>query len=774
MTLMHSLRARDAGLAALRRSCRAGIVAPVLFALGVEVIGNSTVAMFSAFGSITLLLFVDFGGPLPERLAAQASLVVAGAALVCLGTLVAKPVWPAALVMALVAFGVLFSGVVSSVIAGSANALLTAFILAVMLPGPAGSLPDRLTGYLIAGAVSLPAIALLWPAPVREPLRHAMARSCALLAERLRAEVDCARGDSTADSRAALVAESSAAVAALRTSFFGSPYRPTGLTTATRMLVRLVDEVVWLEEILVRKSLRGPVPPPEAVVCEVMRAAAELLGRGAGQLESLDGDFDGLRLARTRLGDARKAMERAVLHSPPAVVRADAPARRSVVAGFIGSLEPSFRAQEMSSAIGSISEDIESVVAARDRRWWERALGRRPAGVSSALSAAQERAGAHIEPHSVWMHNSLRGAFALGLAVLMAGLTGVENSFWMVSGTMAVLRSNALLTGQNALRALLGTLGGIVVGSGLIFVLGSDTTMFWALLPPAIVFTGLAPAAISFAAGQAGFTAALLIMFNIVAPEGWTIGLVRFEDIVLGCAVSVGVGLLFWPRGAEAALGQALAEAFEESAGYLRSSVACGLAPSDALARSATTPQDARRDAAAAARRLDDAFRGFLAERGTKRMALADVTVLMTAVAVLRLTADTVFELWERDDIGPTDDHTVARAEILRAGLRVSQWYQEAARALSGYGEVPERLARDETADEHLISMVRRELVEGRRRSTSTAIRMIWTADHIDVAQQLQTSVVGPARTAAALRDRRDVGTWRAAGRRRPPHSRRV
>ena len=62
------------------------------------------------------------------------------------------------------------------------------------------------------------------------------------------------------------------------------------------------------------------------------------------------------------------------------------------------------------------------------------------------------------------------------------------------------------------------------------------------------------PPTISFAAGQAAFTLTLLILFNILAPEGWKIGLVRIEDIALGSAVSLAVGLLFWPRGAGAAL----------------------------------------------------------------------------------------------------------------------------------------------------------------------------------------------------------------------------
>ncbi|WP_327371181.1 FUSC family protein [Streptomyces sp. NBC_01217] len=773
MCVVKSLRTRDAGLAALRRSCRAGIVAPGLFAFGVEGIGNVTMAIFSAFGSISLLLFVDFAGPLRERLAAQGSLVVAGAVLVCLGTLVSGSVWMAAVIMALVGFGVLFSGVVSSVIAGSSTSLLAGFILAVTLPGPVGSIPDRLAGYLMAGAASLIAITVLWPAPVRGPLRLATARSCSLLAERLRAEVGCVRGGFAADRRVVLdelVAEASAAVTALRKSFFDTPYRPTGLTTEARTLVRLVDEVVWLEEILERMPPGGPATPSDVVVCEVVLVAADLLERGADRLESDDADPTAPRLDQKRLRDARTAMERAVTSALPAPVATDGQSQ-SVVAGFISSLEPSFRAQEMSFAVSSIAENIELGVAARSRRWWERALGRQPDGVSSPLSSAQERAGAHIEPHSVWLHNSLRGAFALGLAVLVAEVTGVQHSFWVVFGTLAVLRSNALLTGQNALRALLGTVVGIIVGSGLIFALGSNTTVFWILLPPAIVFTGLAPTAISFAAGQAGFTAALLILFNIIEPAGWTIGLVRFEDIAIGCAVSVGVGMLFWPRGAGAALGQATAEAFAESAGYLSRAIEYGVTRSDGLVPAAPTPEDERRNAAAAARRLDDAFRCFLAERGTKHIALADVTALMTTVAVLRLTADAIVDLWEQDDDGPTGDHTTARADIVRSGLQVCKWYQEAARALSGYGEVPERLTRDETADERLINAVRRDLFDGGGQGTSTAIRMIWTAGHIDVAQQLQMSVVGPARAAAALQNRMNTVAGRAVARRQPPHT---
>ena len=101
---MHPLQwliERDRDLAALRRAARAAIVMPAMFAIGDKVIANPVVATFAAFGSFAMLLLVDFGGPLRERLQAQATLAVAGAALVCLGTLVCRNVWLSAVAMAL-------------------------------------------------------------------------------------------------------------------------------------------------------------------------------------------------------------------------------------------------------------------------------------------------------------------------------------------------------------------------------------------------------------------------------------------------------------------------------------------------------------------------------------------------------------------------------------------------------------------------------------------------------------------------------------------------
>jgi len=81
---LHPLRwfgQRDRGFVALRRAARAAIIMPAMFAVGDKVIGNPQVATFAAFGSFAMLLLVDFGGPMSERLQAEAALAVIGGVL---------------------------------------------------------------------------------------------------------------------------------------------------------------------------------------------------------------------------------------------------------------------------------------------------------------------------------------------------------------------------------------------------------------------------------------------------------------------------------------------------------------------------------------------------------------------------------------------------------------------------------------------------------------------------------------------------------------------
>src|SRR5260370_24610114 len=64
-----------------------------------------------------------------------------------------------------------------------------------------------------------------------------------------------------------------------------TPYRPTGLSTAARTVVRLVDEVNWLNTIAVQSGQRAQGAVVNRAACAVKVAAAAVLERGADRLD---------------------------------------------------------------------------------------------------------------------------------------------------------------------------------------------------------------------------------------------------------------------------------------------------------------------------------------------------------------------------------------------------------------------------------------------------------------------------------------------------------
>jgi len=743
------VRSRDPSLAALRRAARGAVVMPAMFAVGVEVVGNPAVATFAAFGSFGLVLLVEFPGPLFDRLRSQTALIAAGAAFVCLGTLASRATWLAVVSMAVVGFCVLFAGIVSSVLAAATVSLLLSFILPVSVAAPASQIPDRVAGWAMAGAASLVAITVLWPAPGVDRLRVAATAACRAIAARLRADSAWVLegGDERRADREAAIAESERASAALSRTFFATPYRPTGLSSSARAVVRLVDELSWLSAILAQSPTHPRGLPANTPACAVKVAAAGVLECGADLLARPRGDPSSLEAVVEELGTALAGVERATaIELPTAPQGSDGRDAARTGAGLVSALDPGFRAQELGFAVSQIAANIGAAAAADRRRWYERLLGRTPAALPGLATSVRQRATSHLEPHSVWLHNSLRGAAGLALAVLVASVTGVQHSFWVILGTLSVLRSNALSTGQNVVRGLLGTAVGVAVGALLLAVIGTNETVLWLLLPLAVLVAGFAPAAVSFEAGQAAFTVTLVILFNIIQPAGWHVGLLRIEDVALGFAVSLLVGVLFWPRGAVTALRRELAESYAEGARYLGAAVEFAIARTDPRTALRPEPSGEADRAAGAARRLDDAFRTYLAERAAKPAPLAEVTGLVNGVAGLRLASDAVVELWRRDP-GPA---TVGNASVgveLRAIARgVTHWYESFADALAGRSGVPAPLDADPETVGRLVDAAGRDLEPGRAGGAAElGARIIWTSDHLDAVRRLQAALAEPA-----------------------------
>ncbi|MDX6442125.1 MAG: hypothetical protein QOE43_1854, partial [Gaiellaceae bacterium] len=582
-----------ADLAALKTAARAAIVIPAVFAFADNVIKQPQTSILAAFGSFAILVLVEFAGPPRKRFAAYVGLGCVGAVFITLGTLCSRNPWLAAGAMAIVGFVTLFSGVLSGYFAAAATGAILTFVLPVTIPVPNSAIPDRLEGWGLATGAGICAVMLLWPPRRSADLQQEVARA-------LRAVADFVDAEHERLTELGRLARE--AVDGLGRRFLGTQHRPTGPTGPTAALASIPDELDWLLSFLAP----SPELPALELACaedaEAMAATAAVLRVSAERLEGSDERPD-----LTRLDAARVAVARALLRRLPTLSAGPSDA-------LPPELEPPFRIRTATYSARQVAGYALLATGADAPELDHHDLAQPPVR-TAGFEATEQLAVEHANVRSVWFQNSVRGAAGLAIAVYIAQRTGLQHSFWVVLGTLSVLRSNALGTGRSIVSALAGTAVGIVVGALLVLAIGTHEPVLWGVLPVAILLAAYAPRAISFAAGQAGFTVVLFVLFNLIQPVGWRVGLIRVEDIAIGFAISLGVGLLFWPRGAGALLRRDIATAYARGADFVA-----------ATARQLTTGGDsegaarASRAADAALHRLDDAFRQYLAERSATRV----------------------------------------------------------------------------------------------------------------------------------------------------------
>ncbi len=735
-------------VATAQRATSAAVVAPALFVFGDTIVKSTPFALFSALAALVMLLFVTHAGGFRERLAGHIGLLVATSALLCLGTAAARPVALAVAATAVVSFAVLFSGTVSSQLARWSTAMVISFGLPATFPGGVAAIPERLAGWLTAGALCTLAVAANGRS-ARHSLSAQAGTACRALAERIRAEVRCSIAEPREGfeiAREAATERAADALACLRSTFFATPYWPAALGTAGRHLLQVIEHLRWLDHMLDRmrqgSGSRAIVP----VLCSVQSAVADLLttagdsllaaSAGAGAAAQQRRDLD---RCTGRLNAAVLDLELAVARSwtgPPTLPthRTDRAAAGLANAGelFIAHAAPTFGTQQLSVAAAAVAQGAAALVDDRRRSWLQRLIGLaprtlagsedvttpdRPGVVTAAPPSATDsrrpdvqrdrraqpegrdhgappgrsersvRLRSHLTTRSVWFQNSTRGAVALAASVLVADLSGVSHQFWVVFGTLAVLRSNAAGTGLSAMQAITGTGVGIAMAGVFLWALPVGPTVLWLALPLVVVVVGLTPPA-SLAASQAAFTLMLLVLFALVEPTGVDIGLLRLGDVALGGAVSLLVAVALWPRGAGGALRGAAGASLVASATYLQGVLThlfSTVPPTPAYtqperlpaqlpaqrhhpmastsrpkAPAASNEARERHDPAATARdtsfqraaaiaagyRFDDAFRAYRSESRRRKVPLSDVTHLVNAAAYLTLTADAIARLW--------------------------------------------------------------------------------------------------------------------------------
>lgn len=631
----------DPGLAILRRAIRAAIVIPAAFAFAKLVIGDLQLTTFVAFGCFALLVMADFGGMRGPRALAYVATTLVGAVLIILGTLASPIAVVGALLMLLVGICIQFAGVFGSYVTAAQTALLLSFVLAVSIPASASAVGPRLLGWFAAGAVSTIAGVFFWPRFERLQLRSMAAEACSALAHLI--AIPHPYRD---EERVRALEAAQNAVAAVRQQFTTTSRRPAGPARRDRAFVELLTELERTLDFATNpfRLHQSPVYPHlaegdelAAAIVRTLQASADVLTGGSGP------DLPGLDRARRA---HREALDRWAADSLRSGMSPE-----DVLAGL--DTEHKLRViSYLALAIGT-----NAIIAAGGRVGDEVSL---PAGTpleghARPLIRIVRTIRTHLSPTSNVLHQSLRVGIGLGLAVLLAGLLRLDHAFWVVLGTLSVLRSNAFGTGRTTLEALVGTIIGFAAGSLFTVLAGATSPVLWIALPLAVFLATYAAGAISFVVGQAAFTVLVIVLFNLISPVGWRVGLVRVEDVALGVGISIVTALLLWPRGARGELVAAVAGLYRSVATYLADSF-------NGILESGSTQQagGARALAVRARDRAGEAFDQFLHERGAKPLDPETAAGLVAAGAyaiiigdLLRVNADMGYQLQESADGGP-------------------------------------------------------------------------------------------------------------------------
>ena len=610
--MLNAFRRFDADGA--RRAVRAAVAVPLAASVAFAVSGYSQTLVFTLVGSIALLIVTDFPGSIGPRGLAYAALGLNGAVLIAVGTWAAPHPWLSVPLCFAVGALVSFLGLLSEIVAAGQRATLMTFVLPVCVPiGPLG---ERLLGWLIALAVCVPAALLVFPPRRSTELRDHAATVCTALADRI--------------DGAASAEQVSTAMTALREAFLRSAFRPTAMTAGARSLIRVVANLQWLCD-RVNDGTAALLGPTAEVSTAVLRGSAGVLVTGDGAAAAALGD---LVAGHRDIAFAHYAEDIHEILGEPDDAAAVLCGRRLL------------RRRTISATIGLTGSVIALATATDARPITDRLLGRGVPETGFADRVHSKRAAmaalpGYVSTRSVTVLNSLRTGLALALAVVVTLILPVQNGLWVALGTLSVLRTSASATRVTAVRAVLGTLIGFGVGAAVIGVVGVDPAVLWTLLPLTTFAATYVLSVGSFTASQAMFTMQVLIVFNMMRPTGWQIGLIRIEDVVLGAVVGLLVSALLWPTGAQAALQRSISDAMVACSRYLAGAVV-------RVTRGATPQLDARLaelgdQALITARTYGDAVRTFLAEtNGT-----IDPALLETANRIprLRIAADLVADI---------------------------------------------------------------------------------------------------------------------------------
>ncbi|MFN8126010.1 MAG: FUSC family protein [Candidatus Nanopelagicales bacterium] len=509
------------------RGIRVAVVLPVILIVLDQILHLGAASLLGVFAVSGLLIIGDFRGPPIPRAVTLLVVSVGGAVMLVLGALAGTHEVTAVVGAAIAGFVLLLAGVYRGQFGRAGIPLLLPFLSEAANPAALATLPVALEAWLVGCLIASVGALVILPGYERDIEHPRFAAACAAFADAVPA-----LWPRVTDDADAAYGRFATATAELDEKWQGNRSRPSGILTRDRAFISVLDYLHQIQTLCVTRIQTGkgtPASDPDLplAVSATARSVAESMASGRPQVT-----LSGLVDVRGRQWDDMGA------EFASAVETRDAEAAREVASrNFLLRV----------ASLLTVGLGVQTEVA----------LGGRPRTEllnSGAIPIPEWRPtplrllAQQLRPTSPWFRNAARGAFALAVAIAIARLPMISHGFWIVMGAIGALRFDAMGTGRTVRAAVVGQVVGFVVSFGIATTLRPYPTALALLIPIAGFLAGFAPPTRLWMP-QAAFTILVVLCMALITPEVQGVPMTRFEDVLIGLAVSLVASLLLWPRG---------------------------------------------------------------------------------------------------------------------------------------------------------------------------------------------------------------------------------
>lgn len=525
LTTKRLLRSR-----AVARGLRIAITLPATMATLIH-LGHGQAAFLASFALISLLVIADFSGPRRERFWSIITVTGIGSVTLIAGGLISD--FAVIKVVAALVLGITVTLVaaIRGFLGKATIPILLPFFIATTSVSTIGQLPQMLAGWLIGGTIAAVAAVTLWPFFPRAVITEAVTDAIDAEADAVSAYWELEPTDpQEAWNRV------DASIGRVHELYLGQRSRPGSAYRRERFLLRLIEEVRRFR-VSLRLGLRRLPFEPSPADRSLAATTAASLHQAAQSLREENADLESFaRLEQARVGH-RISTEQII---KTAYTAGDAQR-------IIDVATSSYRPRAISLQALGLTRDVAGAASLKDLPPVQVRGQSLPNVVAPITPERMLRA--QLAWRAPWMRNAVRFGLALAMATAVVQFVGLNRGYWVVLGTVSVLRIDFGGTQRVAFQVLVGQVLGFGAALALIAVAGQESSLFaWALLPVLAAIQGYVAGNAPIAVQQISFTM-LLINLVLVTTAADGVPLLRLEDVLIGAAVALLASALVFPRG---------------------------------------------------------------------------------------------------------------------------------------------------------------------------------------------------------------------------------